>query len=211
MTTLLTEPAAAAILTVHEADLATLSDVAQASGRSTSTAQRAVDGLVKAGVLVRDAPRGSLRFAAEAPRGALRDLAQWRLGPEGTRKIVLWIRRNDAARGVHRPPSTIRDPLIREAWPGAMERIVSAFNPRRIVLFGSQARGDARHGSDVDLLVVFDDAIDHRAMRVAVTRLLADMPFAKDVLVATTADIEHPLRGSALAEAARDGITAYER
>ena len=196
---------------MHEADQATLTDVAQASGRSTSTVQRAVDGLVEAGVLVRDAPRGPLRFAVEAPRGALRDLAEWRLGPERTRKIVRWIRRNDAANGVHRPPSTIRDPLVREAWPGAIERIVATFHPRRIVLFGSQARGDARRDSDVDLLVVFDDAIDHRATRVAVTRLLADMPFAKDVLVATTADVEHPLRGSALAEAAREGITAYER
>ena len=33
-------------------------------------------------------------------------------------------------------------------------RIVSAFHPRRIILFGSYARGDATVDSDVDILVI---------------------------------------------------------
>ena len=35
-----------------------------------------------------------------------------------------------------------------------VERIADRFDPERILLFGSRARGDARDWSDVDLLVV---------------------------------------------------------
>jgi predicted nucleotidyltransferase len=36
------------------------------------------------------------------------------------------------------------------------EQIAARFRPRKIILFGSRAHGDARTGSDVDLLVVVD-------------------------------------------------------
>ena len=35
--------------------------------------------------------------------------------------------------------------------------MVAYFHPRRIILFGSQARGDAGPDSDIDLLVIMDD------------------------------------------------------
>lgn len=38
-----------------------------------------------------------------------------------------------------------------------VDRIVTQFNPIRIILFGSQARGDANESSDVDLMVVLSD------------------------------------------------------
>jgi predicted nucleotidyltransferase len=37
-----------------------------------------------------------------------------------------------------------------------LERLVRAFAPTQIVLFGSHAKGEAQPGSDVDLLVVAD-------------------------------------------------------
>ena len=37
-----------------------------------------------------------------------------------------------------------------------VKRIVKQFDPEQIILFGSQARGDAGPDSDVDLLVVMD-------------------------------------------------------
>ena len=35
--------------------------------------------------------------------------------------------------------------------------VIAYFNPRRIILFGSRARGDAETDSDLDLLVILDD------------------------------------------------------
>jgi predicted nucleotidyltransferase len=39
-----------------------------------------------------------------------------------------------------------------------LNQVVSVFEPRRIILFGSRARGEATEGSDFDLVVVLDDA-----------------------------------------------------
>ncbi len=41
--------------------------------------------------------------------------------------------------------------------PELLDPVVAYFNPRRVILFGSRARGDARPDSDIDLLVVVDD------------------------------------------------------
>ncbi|MDE0086719.1 MAG: nucleotidyltransferase domain-containing protein [Candidatus Poribacteria bacterium] len=42
------------------------------------------------------------------------------------------------------------------------DRIVREFDPLQIILFGSQARGDADPDSDIDLLVVFSELTDKR-------------------------------------------------
>jgi predicted nucleotidyltransferase len=209
MDRLMTEPVAMTLVALDESDEATLTQIAQASDRSVSTIQRAIAGLTQAGVVTRMSPRGPFRFTDTAPRRALRDLAEWRLGTARTDGIARWVRRDDAATGFHRPPATIREPRIREAWPIAIERIVSSVQPQRIILFGSQARGGARPDSDVDLLVVMDEDVDRRKMSAEVARLLTDMPFAKDVLVARSADLERPLRGSVIADAVREGVTVY--
>ena len=209
MTSLLTEPVASALLVVDETGGATLTEISRATGKPLSTIQRAVDTLVAASVLVREAPRGRLRFAAGAPRHALRELAEWRLRAGSTSTVN--TRSGDArwtSRG-HAAPLTIRDDRIRAAWPTAIQSIVSAHQPERIILFGSQARGDAGPDSDVDLLVVFTTVVDRRERRAQILRLLGSMPFAKDVLVATAANVARPLIGSVLADAVREGVTVY--
>ncbi|NDC16158.1 MAG: nucleotidyltransferase domain-containing protein [Synechococcaceae bacterium WB9_2_170] len=52
-------------------------------------------------------------------------------------------------------PSSSLAPLVtREALIAFTQRLVEHFAPERIILFGSQARGEARWDSDADLLVV---------------------------------------------------------
>lgn len=211
MQSILTEPTASTLLVLDEMDGATLTEIARTTGRPLSTIQRAVNGLVDANVVVRETPRGRLRFTPEAPRHALRELAEWRLGKKDADRIARAARIALPASSWPSAPPTIRDEVIRAAWPTAIQSIVSAYHPARVILFGSQARGDAVRDSDVDLLVIFDDDHDRRERRVGIRRLLRDMPFAKDILVASAAELEHPHGGSAIACAARDGVVVYER
>ena len=75
--------------------------------------------------------------------------------------------------------------LSAEITQGIVERIVRRFNPEKIILFGSQARGDARPDSDVDLLIVADTDLPPRDRFPAAHRILADYPLAFDVILST--------------------------
>jgi len=91
--------------------------------------------------------------------------------------------------------------------------IVHRFHPLRVILFGSQARGDTHPTSDVDFLVVTEDGSNKRATAVAIRRALSDFPVCKDVVVTTPDEIARRgnLVGSVLRPALRDGIVVYER
>jgi predicted nucleotidyltransferase len=64
-----------------------------------------------------------------------------------------------------------------------VSRIVTRFDPDKIILFGSHARGDAGPDSDVDLLVVMPVARSKRESRLAIRRALRDVAISKDVIV----------------------------
>jgi len=93
------------------------------------------------------------------------------------------------------------------------DRIVRAFDPVRIVLFGSHGRGEAGRDSDVDLLVVLPRVDDQRRAAIAIRRLLADLPVAKDIVVTTPEEIaaRGHLVGTILRPALREGTVVYER
>jgi len=210
MSSLLTPTAASSIVIVDELGAASLTDIARIAEKAVSTVQRSVSSLAAANVLRREWNRGPYTFAPTAPRAALRELAEWTLGHPATQKVVTTIHSSVPAEDSG-APATITNPKIRRAWPHAIRRIVSNYHPKQVVLFGSQSRGDAQPDSDVDLLVVFDRVPDRRERGIELMRLLSDMPFAKDVLVVGAKDTIHPLRGSALADALKNGVVVYER
>jgi len=69
-------------------------------------------------------------------------------------------------------------------------RIVARFDPDKIILFGSHGRGQARTGSDVDLLIVMNVKGSVREMRLAVRRLVRDIAVPKDIIITTPKDFE---------------------
>jgi predicted nucleotidyltransferase len=103
-----------------------------------------------------------------------------------------------------------------DQWlPAVVERIVERFDPLRVILFGSMARGEAGYHSDVDLLVVFDEVEweNKRKLTVDILRALADLPISKDVVVTDTDEIARrgDLVGTILRPALREGKVLYER
>ena len=97
--------------------------------------------------------------------------------------------------------------------PTMVDRIVEGFQPARIVLFGSHARGTATEWSDVDLLVVFPEVIDKRDTAVEIRRALGDLPVCKDIVIATPEEVTRrgQLAGTVLRSALREGRVVYER
>ena len=69
-------------------------------------------------------------------------------------------------------------------------RVVEAVQPRRLILFGSRARGDARPDSDVDLLVVWKDESPPRARALAVRQALRGLKASFDIAVVTPSEFE---------------------
>lgn len=97
--------------------------------------------------------------------------------------------------------------------PSVVERLVQGFHPRRIILFGSFARGDAGPDSDLDLLVVMDQVENKRNTAGDMLDALADVPVPKDVIVTTPDEIARRghVIGTVLEPALREGTVLYEK
>jgi predicted nucleotidyltransferase len=67
--------------------------------------------------------------------------------------------------------------------------IVEMVHPRRIILFGSAARGQMGAHSDVDLLVVMPDGVHRRRTAQAIYLGLSGIGIAKDIVVVTEGDV----------------------
>ena len=95
-----------------------------------------------------------------------------------------------------------------------LSQVVTVFDPRRVILVGSRARGSAREDSDYDLVVVLDDGVPDEL-------LSARRRYEGRRGLAISADII-PCREGVLSERARaigsfahtvltEGVVVYER
>jgi len=92
-------------------------------------------------------------------------------------------------------------------------RLVARFDPVRIILFGSQARGDTHKHSDVDILLVLESCADKHKASVEALSELRGLGIGTDVVPTTLEDIaDHgDLVGFVLRPALREGKVLYER
>ncbi len=95
-----------------------------------------------------------------------------------------------------------------------LESVVAYFQPRRVILFGSQARRDAGPDSDIDLLVELDDdAPIERLSAKAVETARSGYHGAVDIIPCRATVLASRARaiGSFAHAILRDGVTVYER
>ena len=100
-----------------------------------------------------------------------------------------------------------------DCLPEAIELITREFDPLRIILFGSRARGEARPDSDLDLLVVLPEIENKRNVTIDLMRILGNLPVSKDVVVTTPQEIDErgDVLGLILRPALREGVVVYAR
>lgn len=91
------------------------------------------------------------------------------------------------------------------------DTIVEKFQPIRVMLFGSFARGTATKDSDIDLLVVMPDGIDRRKTAISIRRALTTLHIGKDIVVTTPGAIKKTgsVCGFVTYYALREGVTLY--
>lgn len=94
----------------------------------------------------------------------------------------------------------------------AVRRLVEKFQPERIYLFGSRARGDADEHSDYDILVVVPESNEAFVQRLRIaSKTLRDLALAVEVLVLTRQEFERdlPVVASLPARVADEGWILY--
>jgi predicted nucleotidyltransferase len=105
--------------------------------------------------------------------------------------------------------------MVMESPP--IEKIVSTiverFNPKRIILFGSRARGDADPESDVDLFIEMETAKSPPDRAIDVISLFGLRRWSMDVFVYTPEEVERRrnVNGTLVSIVESEGKLLYER
>lgn len=81
--------------------------------------------------------------------------------------------------------------LTSETIAATAQRIATAASkPARVIVFGSYARGDANEDSDLDLLVVENDIVDHTAEYLRLREAVGSIGVGVDLLLLSQLEFE---------------------
>jgi predicted nucleotidyltransferase len=96
-----------------------------------------------------------------------------------------------------------------------LDPVVAYFNPLRVILFGSTARGEAGPDSDIDLLVVVDDdtPAERLTLEAGQEARLSYRDGPADVIPVRESTYRRntKLMGTLSRAASQDGVIVYER
>lgn len=94
-----------------------------------------------------------------------------------------------------------------------VHRIVERFDPEKIILFGSHARGSAGPDSDADLLVVMSVAGSRRKKATEIDLALVGVDLPADVILVTPEELERNRNqiGTIIHPAVHEGKVLYDR
>ena len=105
--------------------------------------------------------------------------------------------------------------VSREVIQEATKRLIEKFDPERVILFGSYARGTADEHSDVDFLVIAGNVQKRNrlCMMTEMDRALGGLGIAKDIVVMTQEEFDEDkdIPETIARYAAREGKLLYER
>ncbi len=107
--------------------------------------------------------------------------------------------------------ATARDLEADLVW--LVGRIRDGYEPEKIILFGSLARGETHEDSDIDLIVVKDTSASYGDRVKAPLPVLRGRLVGADILVYTPDEYEHGKRArwGLIRDVERDGKVLYER
>jgi len=94
-----------------------------------------------------------------------------------------------------------------------VNKIVSGYDPEKIILFGSYASGNPNKNSDLDLFVIKDTGLPRPQRAVQVRRLIYRSMIPIDLLVYTPKEVENSKNNkySIVFEVFNSGKILYER
>ncbi len=94
-----------------------------------------------------------------------------------------------------------------------VEVIITRLSPRRVILFGSYARGETGPDSDVDLFIELDPPLPARGRSRQIKRLFDPYPCPMDIVVYSPEEVAYwkQAPASLVASVLREGKVLYER
>jgi uncharacterized protein len=107
----------------------------------------------------------------------------------------------------------VSDKINKPLLQTIVQRLLASGQPQKIVLFGSQARGEAGHDSDYDLLVIENSSQPRYRRAVPYRRALKDLGISKDIAVWTPREIAEwqNVSNAFITTVLREVMVLYER